>query len=52
VPGPAISLVAAAALIRIAIWSAFFGVLLAAGYHDLRLAQEGVYVDRIAAVFA
>jgi hypothetical protein len=34
-----------------AIWSAFFSIILAVAYHDLRVAKEGIDTDQIAAVF-
>jgi len=34
-----------------AIWTAFFSIILAVAYHDLRVAKEGIDTDQIAAVF-
>jgi hypothetical protein len=34
-----------------AIWSAYFAVVIAVAYHDLRVAKEGIDTDQIAAVF-
>jgi hypothetical protein len=38
-------------LIWNAIWAAFFTIVIAVTYHDLRVAKEGVDTDQIAAVF-
>jgi hypothetical protein len=38
-------------LIWNAIWTAFFAIVIAVAYHDLRVAKEGVDTDQIAAVF-
>jgi hypothetical protein len=45
---PAIQVIS---LIWKAIWSAFFSIVIAVTYHDLRVAKEGVDTDQIAAVF-
>jgi hypothetical protein len=34
-----------------AIWTAFFSIILAVAYHDLRVAKEGIDTDQIASVF-
>jgi len=34
-----------------AIWTAFYNIMVVVAYHDLRVAQEGVDTDQIAAVF-
>jgi hypothetical protein len=38
-------------LIWTAIWPAFYAILVAVTYHDLRVAKEGVDTEQIAAVF-
>jgi hypothetical protein len=38
-------------LIWTAVWTAFYAILVAVAYHDLRVAKEGVATDQIAAVF-
>jgi len=53
--GPAGSFGIAAAqtigLIWNAIWTAFFAIVIAVTYHDLRVAKEGIDTEQIAAVF-
>jgi hypothetical protein len=38
-------------LIWTAVWTAFYAILIAVAYHDLRVAKEGVDTEQIAAVF-
>jgi hypothetical protein len=38
-------------LVWTAVWTAFYAILVAVAYHDLRVAKEGVATDQIAAVF-
>jgi len=38
-------------LVWTAVWTAFYAVLVAVAYHDLRVAKEGVDTEQIAAVF-
>ena len=38
-------------LIWTAVWTAFYAILVAVAYHDLRVAKEGVDTHTIAAVF-
>jgi len=38
-------------LVWSALWTAFFAIIVAVAYHDLRVAKEGVDTDQIASVF-
>jgi hypothetical protein len=45
IPGQVVNLIWTAA------WTAFYAILVAVAYHDLRVAKEGIDIEQIAAVF-